>query len=240
MKRIFLLIVGIAMLLFPMMLTAQTSTPTPDPEATPDVDDVVFVIEPSQDDAIDPPISITLPEGWIAQNGTVLIQDIIGLRLLPFTAYIGEINGGVGFIILLWGFESIGIANDLLSDEDDLVNSFLDGLRLLRLAVVEPQCNVGTDVQRDYRIGDKTALGTGFAAVNCPETADTRGWFAGLNVDGFNFAFYIFAEPIGAMDGAENDLQAILDTVEFHIDEFLATIYAEITPEPEITATHTP
>jgi hypothetical protein len=244
MKKInFLLGLLVCLMLMPIMLTAQTATPSPDdpeitPEATPEV--VNIIIEPSEGQEIDPPISITLPDGWQAQNGTIVVQDIVGLRVLPFTAYIGDVNGGTGFIVLLWGFESIAVSADPMNDERVLFNPFMDGVRLLRLALVESDCNLGTDVEREYPIGDKIGLGTGFAAVSCPNTVDTRGWFVSINVDGLNFAFYVYAEPIETMDGAEAYLQAILDTVRFDIQGYLERIRAEATPEVTAEATTTP
>ena len=100
-----------------------------------------------------------------------------------------------------------------------------DGTRLLRLAIVETGCNVGTDLRRNYSVGGLQATGTQFAAVNCPQLPDTRGWFAGLRQFDVNFVFYVYTDPIGAMDGnAPNELQAILDTVQF------------VMPTPEVTA----
>ncbi|MDX2076931.1 MAG: hypothetical protein SFZ02_10900 [bacterium] len=246
MKKInFLVGLLICMMLLPIMLNAQTATPSPDdpeitpeitPEATPEV--INIIIEPSEGQEIDPPISITLPEGWRSQNGTIVVQDIIGLRVLPFTVYVGEVNGGIGFIVLLWGFESIAISADPMNTENVVFNPFMDGARLLRLALVESECNLGTDVEREYPIGDKIGRGTSFAVVSCPNTVDTRGWFVSINEEGLNFAFYVYAEPIETMDGAEADLQAILDTVRFDVQGYLERIRAEATPEvtPEITA----
>ena len=241
-KMDMLLAMFFCMLSMPMLVMAQTETPTPDPESTPEITDIIIVIEPSEGQEIDPPISITLPDGWISQNGTLLIQDITGLRLLPYTVYSGDIPNGIGTIVLLWGFESIGLVNNLLDVNISLISPYMDGLRLLRLALVEPQCTVGTDVERDIPIGDQIGRGTGFAAVNCPETADTRGWFVGLTVDNLNFVFYVFADPIGAMDGAEEFLQDILETVDFRVDDFLEAINAQNVLEttPEVTPIATP
>ncbi|MEO8395709.1 MAG: hypothetical protein ABI700_22130, partial [Chloroflexota bacterium] len=73
--------------------------------------------------------------------------------------------------------------------------------------------------------GGLQAIGTQFAAVKCPQLPDTRGWFAGLRQFEINFVFYVYTDPIAAMDGsAPNELQAILDTVQF------------VMPTPEVTA----
>jgi len=223
----------------PMILSAQITIPTatPDPEmtaeATPEV--VTVVIQASEGQEIDPPISIELPEGWVSRNSAVAVQDVMGLRVLPFTLYAGRVQGGVAFIILLWGFDNLAAAPPL-SEDRVMLSPFMDGMRLLRLALLEPECNVGSDVEREYPIGDRLGLGTSFAAVDCPNTVDTRGWFVSLNVDSINFAFYIYTEPIEAMDGAEEELQAILDTVQFDVPGFIERARAEQTPEPDTTA----
>jgi hypothetical protein len=52
--------------------------------------------------------------------------------------------------------------------------------------------------------------------VECPQLPDTRGWFVGLSAEGLNYVFYLFSDPIGAMDTGQSELQAILDTLVFH------------------------
>jgi hypothetical protein len=64
--------------------------------------------------------------------------------------------------------------------------------------------------------------------VDCPELADTRGWFAGLRQYNINFIFYVYADPIEAMDTAEDELQAILNTIRFA---------APSTPDPNASPT---
>jgi hypothetical protein len=253
MKKITVLMVLCACLLFmPMLLMAQLNIPTatPDPEMTaeitPEATEAVMtiIIEASEGQAIDPPITIELPPGWISQNATIAIQDITGIQVLPYTLYAGFLGNtaedGIGYIVLLWGFPSIGFANEFMQAQDVVISPFMDGLRLLRIALLEPDCNVGTDIEREFPIGDKIGSGTGFAAINCPNTPDTRGWFVSLYEDGMNFAFYIYAEPIDKMDGAEDDLQAILDTVRFDVQGFLERASAEQTPQAEWTAEATP
>ena len=88
-----------------------------------------------------------------------------------------------------------------------------------------------------------------FSAVDCPfEQPDTRGWFASLNVDGLNFAFYSYVDPIQPAGSlAEIELQAIIDTLVFDVEaititaaEFQATNQAlALTPSP-VFATSTP
>jgi len=95
---------------------------------------------------------------------------------------------------------------------------------LLRLAIVEQGCNVGTDLKRNYSVGGLSGVGTQFAAVQCPQLPDTRGWFVGVDSNGLNFIFYVFSDPIQAMDTGRNELQAILDNVHFR--------KLEVTPSP--------
>jgi hypothetical protein len=129
--------------------------------------------------------------------------------------------------VLLWGFPSL-VPTNALDPASALLGTapapdlFADGLRLLRLAVIEPACNIGTDLRRDYRVGGLAAVGTQFAAVDCPQEADTRGWFAGVQSGGLNFIFYVYADPITAMDMGRDELQAILDTVVFRVPEATA------------------
>ena len=49
------------------------------------------------------------------------------------------------------------------------------------------------------------------------------GMFVGVEEGGLNFVFYVYANPIDAMDSAESELQTILDSVTFHVEEFLVT-----------------
>jgi len=211
-------------------LPTSTPLPTPTPaeaaEATPEVTEepLLYLVMSDMEEAMEPPISITLPPEWEALHGTHLIQDIDGPRSLPFTVYQGPVTGGTGQIILIWGFPEIGVGGNPFDPESNIVFSlYNDGLRMLRLAVLDPQCNIGTDVERTYGIGQRPAKGTVFSAVNCPDEPDTRGWFAALRQDELNFAFYMLGLPIEVMDGnVPLEMQAILDTVEFRVDEFLA------------------
>jgi hypothetical protein len=218
---------------------AQIPTATPDdplpqaePEETPAVEDIQMIIEAAAGQEIDPPIEIVLPEGWGRFNATQVIQDIAGPYLVPFSVYTGPVTGGDGYIILLWGFGSLSRAvNPLLAEEGDFEpDLWADGVRLLRLAVVEPGCNIGTDVRREFAVGGLPAAGTYFSVVDCPETVDTRGWLAGLRQDGMNFLFYAYTEPITAMDGsAHAELQAVLDSVTFRVEDLLDLA---VTPTP--------
>ena len=201
---------------------------TPDPESTPEV--IQVFIQGAEGQELDPPIVIKLPENWQALNSTIAIEDIIGLRVYPYTLYTGPVSGGQGYIILLWGFESVAGRNP--ETQEALIDPYLDALRLLRLAVIGSDCVPGTDVRREFTIGERTVEGANFSAYRCEETVDTRGWFFGLTEQGMSFAFYMYAEPIEAMDGnTPFELQDILDTVEFRVDDFLASVE----PRPTLT-----
>lgn len=187
-------------------------------EATEDVDRYTF--DPLAHQQIDPPLTIALPEGWSSGYDALVLQDIDGIRPIPFAVYTGPVTGGTGTIVLLWGFPNLIKASSALIEPD----IWTDSTRLLRLAVVGEGCNVGTDLRRSYSVGGIQAIGTQFAAVACPDLPDTRGWFAGLRQFNLNFVFYAFTEPIAAMDGsAPDEMQAILDTVQF--------VEPEVTPE---------
>lgn len=210
-------------------LTEATPDPeaTIDPEATPEPE--VLVLDPLMGDQVTPPLTIDLPDGWRSGYDVLLLQDIDAIRNIPLAVYTGPLTGGQGTIVLLWGFPNLVIGSPLLGEvTPDL---WSDGTRLLRLAIVESGCNIGTDLRRSYPIGGLAAVGTQFAAVDCPELPDTRGWFAGLQQFNLNFLFYAFAEPIAAMDGpAEAELQAILDSVRF-VRPPTPEAAPEVTPE---------
>lgn len=202
----------------PMPTTTPPPTNTPPPTQTPaPITTVEVIMEVDQGQEIPPPIRIVLPEGWSQQDYMHLYADIDGqYRLLPFTTYRGSVTGGEGFILLLWAFENVVGP----FGQSATINLYADGLRLLRLVVIEPTCLIGTDVERGFTVGDLPAVGAFFSAVNCQQTTDTRGWFAVLRQDGLNFAFYIYTEPLEAMNGiAMAELEDILDTVTFHLDE---------------------
>ncbi len=200
-------------------LDAQAATP----EATADVDRYVY--DPLAHDPIPPPVALDLPDGWNFAYDALVLQDIDGIRPIPFAVYQGPITGGTGYIVLLWGFPNL-VKLTSLTDVNLEPDIWTDATRLLRLAIVEEGCNVGTDLRRNYSVGGLQAIGTQFAAVDCPELPDTRGWFAGIRQFNANFVFYVYADPITAMDDdrAVQDLQSILDTAQFTMPE--------ITPEP--------
>jgi hypothetical protein len=218
---------------FPTLVASLTSTPaptaelvveTPAAETTPGAlteTPVVITVEPLLGQPVEPPLEIALPDGWAEQmNDTLLLPDVDAMRPIPFVVWSGPVTGGTGRILLLWGFASMIGGNPFETQlETPAPDAWADGLRLLRLAVNEPGCNIGTDLRRDFRVGLLPAVGTQFSAVDCPEAPDTRGWFAGLNEGGLNFVFFVFTDPIDAMTAAAEELQAILDTVRFDVPE---------------------
>lgn len=185
--------------------TAEPETAEPTAEA--------IVINPLLGEPVDPPLIIGLPADWVFGRDVFLLQDVDAFRGIPIVVYRGPVTGGTGTIVLLWGFPNL-IGGEVLGGEA-AIDLFFDGLRLLRLAVIETGCNIGTDERREYSIGGLAATGTQFAAVDCPALPDTRGWFAGLQQGGINYIFYAFTEPIDAFDAAAPELQAVLDTVRF-------------------------
>ncbi len=185
-------------------------------EATPEATEAIdrYTYDPLVHDNLPPPLTISLPAGWSSGYDALVLQDIDGIRPIPFALYTGPVTGGTGYIVLLWGFPNLIRVG---ATEPDV---WTDGTRLLRLAIVEQGCNVGTDLRRNYSVGGLQAVGTQFAAVNCPQLPDTRGWFAALRQFNVSFVFYAYTDPIAAMDGdAPAQLQAILDTVQFVMPE---------------------
>ena len=167
---------------------------------------------------LEAPIRIEIPDVWKSASDALLIPGAEGMSAVPFSLYQGSVTGGTGTIVLLWAFPNLMAGNPFTADTA-IPDLYLDGTRLLRLVVVEERCNVGTDLRREYSVGGLAAVGTSFAAVSCPDQPDTRGWFAGLQQFNFNFLFYVYADPISAMDTAQDELQGIIDTIRFVLPE---------------------
>ncbi|XWX03683.1 hypothetical protein VZO05_14340 [Aggregatilineales bacterium SYSU G02658] len=173
------------------------------------------LVQPLTGVRIEPPFSITLPEGWGRASDTFLYEELGDVVTVPFTLYQGPVSGGRGTILVLWNFRSVAAANPLGTPTTERSN-WSDGLRLLRYPVFEPTCNIGTEPERAFTVGGRPATGTNFAAVDCPELPNTRGWFAGLTVNEIPFVFYVYTDPLEAMLGrAPQELQAILDSIVF-------------------------
>ena len=243
---------------------AQSTLDTPQPDVTfvpdftltPTEAPLVITLPPTTGEKVPPPIDITLPQGWKSGYDAQVLADVEPnkFRIIPVAFYTGPITGGIGNIAIYWGFPNLVTPNTdqmaqaamgmtlAATPEADL---WSDGVRLLRSAVIESDCNIGVDVRRSYRIGLLSAEGTQFSAVTCTKSKlpDTRGWFAGLKEKGVNFVFYVYSDPISAMDTSSGELQAILDTVRFHVETMTLTPPAAVvttTPAPASNATATP
>lgn len=216
----------------PVPTSTFTQIPSPTLTLTPSITwtptETPIPVDPLTGEGARPPIEITLPQGWQEGYDGIVFRDFDGMRVIPFAVYTGPVTGGQGVIFLLWGFPSVTPANP--NNDRFLVRDlYLDGTRLLRRVVMEWECNIGTDLAKYFTVGTLQAVGANFTAVDCPATSDTRGWFAGLNVDDVNFLFFMSTDPIEAMDGpAPLEMQAILDTVVFNVEAFLS---GELTPE---------
>lgn len=195
----------------PPVATTDATTEASLPTATP----TITLLDPLVDVEMPPPLDINLPEGWGAAYRNLVSNEIADIGVLPFALYGGPVTGGEARIVVLWDFASVA------SGTSQTTNLYTDGLRLLRQHIIEPQCNISTAEERDYSIAGQPAPGTVFSAVDCPDDLpDTRGWFAGINDSGVNFLFFVYTEPMTAIPGpAEVELQAILDSVVFHVEE---------------------
>jgi hypothetical protein len=176
-----------------------------------------------------PAIDIKLPSGWKAEYYVVPIREALVQASVNLARYYGPVNNnGVGTILVLWGFPSIGAPPTAaapgptatpvpnvtpLSYQQQLLWS--DGIRLLQGTVVEITCNVGTYEQRFFQVGPMTGIGAYFNVSQCPDEPDTVGWFAGVNASTTNYLFYAYVEPIQTYNEGRTQLQTILDTVTF-------------------------
>lgn len=186
---------------------------TPAPSATPEP--TREQVDPLTGEQVPPPLSLELPEGWRFGYDTIIYDNIGVMDAVRVALYQGPVSGGQATIVLLWNFSSVTTGNPFAQDYG-VPSLWLDGLRLLRVLVFEAGCNFGTAPQKEFNVGGLAATGTDFAIVDCPELPDTRGWFAGLIVNQMPMIFYMYTDPIHAMDGpAPLEIQAILDTVNF-------------------------
>ncbi len=195
-----------------------TFTPASPALAAPDVTptQTPVLVQPLTGVRIPPPFKITLPEGWGSASDTFIYEELGDVVTVPFVLYQGPVTGGRGTILVLWNFRRAAAAPNPLDTPTAERFNWSDGLRLLRYPVFEPTCNIGTEPQRTFSVGGRPAVGTNFAAVDCPELPDTRGWFAGLTVNDVPFVFYVYADPLEAMaNSVPWELQAILDSVVF-------------------------
>jgi hypothetical protein len=175
-----------------------------------------------------PPLDIKLPPNWKYGYQVLPIRDRLVQAAMNVAIYRGPVQGGIGTIILLWGFPSLGPPPTISAAQvlgtpvsgtlsPDLQRQMLwaDGLRLLQGTVVDITCNVGNHSRSEFQIGGQTAIGEYFAAVQCQGEPDATGWFAALNQFGGNFIFYVTIEPPEAYNNGRSEVQKILDTVVF-------------------------
>lgn len=225
---------------FVRFITETFAPPTPLPTG-------VSIIDPVIETDLVAPLHIDLPEGWLMANAAIQMPDGgTALGILPFTIYRGPVTGGTADIMVIWGFRNVTTALPF-QESGAQIDLRADGLRLLNLAVLDPGCNIGIDVNREFKIGNGFGAGAFFAAQDCPTLpdgtpalADTKGWFvvtqqsdAVTGID-LNFAFYVYTDPPAAMDGAAlSELQAIMDTVVFDMSLLPTAV-------PQATDTETP
>jgi hypothetical protein len=235
-----------------------TSTQTP----------VVITIQPLTGQQIEPPLDITLPQGWQTVGYDVLLlQDMGELRPVPLAVWRGPVTGGTGTLVLLWGFPNainplpddgtaLPVALDPFTGQlvvppnaTPIVDLWSDGLRLLRAAVLEEGCNISTDLRRPYTVGGKAGTGTIFSAIGCPDPAllPTRGFFAGVQEKELNFIFYAYFEGAAVMDNvnldayyqASEEAQAIIAGVRFRVPDVVTATPSAVGGAPALV-TNTP
>jgi hypothetical protein len=210
--------------------TPQAAPPTltPQPSATISNEPTLetLALNPRVGTDLEPPIRIDLLDGWTVVSDALMLPDFGELTVVPFAFYSGPVAGGTGNIAILYGFENL-----VPEFGDRTPNVYADALRLLLFAVIEPTCEYSFEEERQFFVGDRQARGTVYAADTCPEDLPSlSGWFAALNVDGLNFAFYAYVEPIAGLSAASRgELQSILDSVEFDFS-LLSTIEPAATP----------
>lgn len=225
--------------------------PTPQATDTPEITEeltptqVVITVIPEIGVGVAPPVDLTLPDGWASRDYLIPGTDVDGVFIIyNVSVYGGPVSGGQGTIILVWGFQNLTLGSPIDGRPVAPINLWSDGLRLWRLLVVTPTCNVGTDVQRDFSVGGLPATGTYVNAFDCPDDLDNwAGWFAGLQETGINFLFYAFTDPETFQGAAAGELQAILDSARFRVAEFLTatpTFYPVTNATAVSTATAVP
>lgn len=214
--------------------------PTATPSLSPTDDGLIpATLNPTVLTELEAPIRIDIPDGWQVASDALLLPAAEGLRAVPFSLYSGPVPGGTGTVLLLWGFESVVPAaptGGALAP----INLFADGLRMLVFTVVEAECNFAYDEERIFNVGGMQGQGTYFVADECPDDLPSiRGWFSTVNLDGLNFAFYAYTEPMEALEGATDRLQAVLDSVEFDLSLLPTAAPTEplviitVTPDPQ-------
>lgn len=194
----------------PSRTPAPTRTPVPTSAVLdlPDASDTPAV--PPIWPGTPPPLTLELPPGWQAAHILLPFRTPVTVREVPMSLYEGTLPGGAsGHLYLFWGFPNV-------TTPSGEVNLWTDALQILRGSLVDQSCNLGIDLeQKTYRVGGHEAVGTLFSAVDCEGEPDTAGYFAALQVDGGNYAFFFAVEPPGAFADQFPALQAVLDSVRF-------------------------
>lgn len=157
-----------------------------------------------------PPLTLELPAGWQSAHVLLPFQTPASIREVPLSLYEGALPGGAsGHLFLFWGFPNI-------TSPTGEISLWTDALQILRGSLVDQSCNLGIDLEpKTYPVGGHEAVGTLFSAVDCEGEPDTAGYFAALQVEGGNYAFFFAIEPPGAFADQLPTLQAILDSVRF-------------------------
>lgn len=162
-----------------------------------------------------PPLTLTLPPEWGAAYFLVPINNETLRGQLPVALYQGPLEGGItGSLWVIWGFPNIASPSGQL-------NLYGDGVQLLRGMLFDSlTCNLGLGTEpgappAQFIIGEQTAIGAIYSAVDCEGTPDTSGFFTVIQQNGQNFAFFAGVEPATrAIDGIKQ-IEAILKTVRF-------------------------
>lgn len=172
--------------------------------------------EPQIERGVPPPFRITLPPGWGEAHVFVPISSEYLQGTLPVSLYQGQLEGDTfGFIWVVWSFPTLV---DLGSGELSL---YADGLQLLRGVVFDSAaCTISLGSERrQQKVGEYDGVGTIYSVTDCPDSNDTAGFFVVLSVEGENFAFFTGVEPLTATDSGLPQIQAILDSIQFEIQD---------------------
>lgn len=172
--------------------------------------------EPQIERGVPPPFRITLPPGWGEAHVFVPISSEYLQGTLPVSLYQGPLEGDTfGFIWVVWSFPTLV---DLGNGELSL---YADGLQLLRGVIFDSAaCTISLGSERrQQKVGEYDGVGTIYSVTDCPDSNDTAGFFVVLSVEGENFAFFTGVEPLTATDSGLPQIQAILDSIQFEIQD---------------------
>ena len=139
MKKWLALSLVLLVLSMAIVASAQTGTETPQPQPqpitpTPEISPtpVPLVIEPLLGIGVQPPFEITLPEGWqLVLRDTYTYRDILGddldgqLETLPIDVYAGPVTNGTGWLVVVWGYDSILPFDPELSERRNELKGFV-------------------------------------------------------------------------------------------------------------------